>query len=401
VLPRRLTELLGDEPARVRNGLAPVWDALAAAPHPSAVLRWLNAGGQSLQGLARIAGGGERVSHDAVYELADLDPRAASHLESLLVATGALPARDLFLAATERWCDRFLADLRHPEHAQLLRTFVRWQWLRPLRERSRQAPLTESSGGGCRARTRIIAEFGDWLVSRDRSFAACRQMDIDDWFANESRHRAMTVGTFARWAMSRKAMPRLELPLGTCRRPAAPVELDERWLVARRLLHAPGISAPDRVAGALVVIYAQPLHRISRLRLEDVTEEADHIAVRFGSSAVAFPEPLAGHLRELLAGRDAKTRKARTISDPGWLFPGGDPGRHIGQETLSNRLRRRGVRPGAHRLAVLYRLAAEMPPAIVADLLGISIRTASMWAHIAGRTWAEYPEMRAHEGTTT
>jgi hypothetical protein len=195
--------------------------------------------------------------------------------------------------------------------------------------------------------------------------------------------------------MARKAMPRLELPARNATAPAAPVELDERWLVARRLLHDTGIDPSDRVAGALAVIYAQPLHRISRLKLEDITIEPDYVGIRFGNSAVAFPEPLAGHLRELLAQRNPEPRKARTIVDTGWLFPGANPGRPITQTGLSRRLQRQGVRAGRHRIVALYQLAAEMPAPIVADLLGISPDTASLWARVAGRTWSDYPEMHA------
>jgi hypothetical protein len=64
---------------------------------------------------------------------------------------------------------------------------------------------------------------------------------------------------------------------------------------------------------------------------------------------------------------------------------------------MSRRLRRHGVKAGAHRLAALYQLAAEMPAALVADLLGVHRVTADVWCRTAGRIWANYPEMRAEE----
>jgi hypothetical protein len=36
-----------------------------------------------------------------------------------------------------------------------------------------------------------------------------------------------------------------------------------------------------------------------------------------------------------------------------------------------------------------------MPAAVLADLLGINILTATVWAQIAGRTWGDYPALRS------
>lgn len=122
------------------------------------------------------------------------------------------------------------------------------------------------------------------------------------------------------------------------------------------------------------------------------------MAVCVAGTAIKVPEPLATHVRQLLARRSPNTRKARLTTDGRWLFPGADPGRPITQQGLSRRLRRHGVRPGEHRLASLHQLAAEVPAALLADLLGISPTTANAWARLSGGTWASYPEMRAAEG---
>lgn len=49
------------------------------------------------------------------------------------------------------------------------------------------------------------------------------------------------------------------------------------------------------------------------------------------------------------------------------------------------------------RLAALAHIAASMPAAVVADLLGVHPGTASAWAKATGRTWADYT---AHRITT-
>jgi hypothetical protein len=193
-------------------------------------------------------------------------------------------------------------------------------------------------------------------------------------------------------------MPRLEVQPGRSGPPAAPLASDERWKVARRLLHSPDIDPGVRVGGALVVIYAQPLFRVSRLRVDDVDVTADRVLVRFGGGAtIEFPEPLAGHARALIEQRRPAPRKANLPTDVGWLFPGNVPGRPITAQGLSRQLARSGVRAESHRLTALCQFAAEMPAPLLADILGVSTRTAEVWSRLASRTWVDYPELRRAE----
>jgi hypothetical protein len=189
-------------------------------------------------------------------------------------------------------------------------------------------------------------------------------------------------------------MPRLEVPTRASTAPQVPPEADQRWTLARRLIHESGIAASDRVAGALVVIYAQPLYRITQLRLTDVVVREDEVALQFGTTAIQMPQPLASYTRELVEQRPI-VRKLQLGEVSPWLFPGADPGRPITESGLGDRLQRLGIRPVKHRVAALADLAAQMPPAVVADLLGISPHTANVWARLAGRPWSDYVELRA------
>jgi len=395
VVKRRAAELLGDDDARRRNGLDPLYEALVAASDPRAVLDWLVKRGSSNRAISRIASGELPLSHASLDALEiEFGPRAIGHLEQLLGATGCLSARDQVLVKFERWCERFLAKIERPEHAALLRTFIRWQILRPLRERADTQLLRESQGVTPRGQLTTLAQFCSWLDSRARSLADCRQEDIDAWFASRPPHQQQPVRRLATWASARGAMPRLDVPTRETRLPELPPEADQRWALARRLVHEPGIAARDRIAGALVVIYAQPLFRIVELRRDDVVVHQDSVTVRFGPTAIKTPEPLAGYARELLQPPPSP-RKVLVRDASGWLFPGADPGRPITASGLSNRLRRLGIQPAKHRVAALAQLAAEMPPAVVADLLGITPNTASLWARLAGRPWSDYVSMRA------
>src|ERR1035437_9890761 len=98
------------------TGALPVRDSVLAA-----LERWCD---RELAALGRMASGGLPLSHGALDSLEPmLGLRAYRHLGNLLMATGALPDRDSVLAALERWCDRELAAIDHPEHARILRAY--------------------------------------------------------------------------------------------------------------------------------------------------------------------------------------------------------------------------------------------------------------------------------------
>lgn len=390
----RLTALLGEPHQRARLGLEPLFVALSHAPSAKAVLDWLVKSKRATGILARMGRGELACSHEALDSLPD--SMVVRHLEHLLVATGALPDRDPILAGLERWVDDFLDKIDDPDTAKLLRPYANWKVLWPLRAKSERSPLTEGTGYGARDRLKSAAMFLTWLGERGRTPGECRQVDVDAWMTTHRPHRTKPVRAFVMWAMARGAMPRLDYPNNRGLRVAPAIAGDDRWAVARRLLHEPGLDPADRVAGALVVIYAQPVSKISRLRLSDVATAAEGVRLRLGTTLVTLPEPLAGHVRELVARRRSPA-KARLPQEVPWLFPGRAPGRPFGEVSLAARLRRLGIEPSRARQVALFQLSAELPAAVVADLLGVHITTATAWARIAGRDWAGYAATRAKE----
>jgi hypothetical protein len=73
-----------------------------------------------------------------------------------------------------------------------------------------------------------------------------------------------------------------------------------------------------------------------------------------------------------------------------WLFPGLLPGRPITPARLADRLRALGIPARAGRRAALIDLAARLPAAVLADLLGLHPTTAVSWMHQAGADWNRY-----------
>ena len=70
------------------------------------------------------------------------------------------------------------------------------------------------------------------------------------------------------------------------------------------------------------------------------------------------------------------------------------PGQPVLPATISHRLARIGVNTVTGRASALLQLAGELPPTVVADLLGLRPKTAIAWGQLAGRPWAAYPGLR-------
>jgi len=386
VLHDRLTELLGETPQRVAIGLDGLFDELIAARSAKDMLRWLGRS-SAVPLLGRIARGELPCTHETLDRHAS-DP-AVRRLEHLLVATGVLPTRDPALARLERWIDELLAE---HDSEPALRTFAHWVVLRRYRRKSQRAPLKDGILSRPKVEMRSAAAFLQWLAERDRTLETCSQTNIDTWLASDRADRHI-ARSFARWAMAQKLMPELDFPVGERGGPSQPIVSHDLVELAQRLLNDPQMPARDRVASILIAVFAQPVSRVARLTTEDVTVDEQSVAIRFGETAVAMPEPVASDVRKLLA--EQAGRSPSRVQQPAWLFPGSVPGRPIGELVLSRRMKRIGVDCNNAKHAALLHLAARLPAAIVADVVGVHIATATQWAQIAGRPWGDYPSLRS------
>jgi hypothetical protein len=104
---------------------------------------------------------------------------------------------------------------------------------------------------------------------------------------------------------------------------------------------------------------------------------------------VPVPTPLASAVLDLISsGRNYRGIGSQPQTT--WLFPGHMPGRPITPARLGERLRTLGVYAQAGRRAALLDLAAQLPAAALADLLGLHETTAAKWMHQAGGDWSRY-----------
>jgi hypothetical protein len=381
-LRRRARELLSAGTGTIPPQLTGVFGAVTAASQPRSALNWLRKGaGAGL--LAEVATGQLATSHGTL----DAHPhrRAADYLRHMLTAGGALPPRNEELARTGQWLTSRLETIDPAAGRRLVQAYATWQVMRRLRtsaQRNRARTPTAHARNNIRAAAALLA----WLHGRGIALSNCRQTDIDDWLGTGPP--ACLARDFLSWAASRQHCQRLAIPAPP-RATGAAISQDQRWQLAARLLHDTTLDPTDRVAGCLLLLYGQPLSRIAVITTSQITQRHGAMLIRLGRHDAPMPSPLATATRQLTSGG----RSYRGVGSPPattWLFPGHLPGRPITPATLGERLRALGIYAQTGRRAALLDLAAQLPAAVLADLLGLHETTAAKWMHQAGGDWNRY-----------
>ncbi|MGH3630438.1 MAG: hypothetical protein ACRDRL_23720, partial [Sciscionella sp.] len=355
-LQQQLGVLLRDGTGQIHSQLQILHDNLAEHDRPNTVLAWLNKDATRTV-LRELAAGQRALTHAGLDELPDAKP--LRHLRSVLVATGALPPRDEQLIRLERWITTTITA--HPDQ-QLLHRYAIWHVLRRLRQRNNGRHVSYGQHVGARQHVRGAITLLDWLTSHDLTLTTARQGDLDTWLTSKDSKHRREAGHFIRWAKAQK-LTGLDFAATKWDGPAGDFDTEIRWQQAHRLLHDDTITTGDRVAGLLVLLYAQWPAAITRLTLAHVRADEHQVRLRLGHEPIVLPEPLAELVLQLVAARHGHA----TLGDQGtspWLFPGGRPGQPISAEQLGERLRQLGLRPGQDRSGALFALATELPAAL-------------------------------------
>jgi hypothetical protein len=384
-LRRRLAGLLADGTGDIRPQLRALHDSLAGTSRPATVLGWLDNNKDSAV-LRQPATGERPLTHAALDELPDGKP--LRHLRTILVATGTLPARDEHLTRLETWISRAVAGRPDPEQRELLNRYAVWHVTRRLRSRLAENHATHAQALAAQRNIKAAIALLDWLTARGLTLESARQGDLETWLGEAQASHRTDAGNFARWARRNK-LTTLDFAAVKRGGPSGVIDTETRWQQARWLLHDDSLKPEDRLAGLLVLLYAQQTSAISRLTLEHVQAADGHVLIRPGREPVALPEPL-----DALALQVAATRRGHAaLGDDGtsaWLFPGGRPGQPISAFQIGERLRQIGIRCGQSRPAALFQLATDLPAAVLARMLGIHISVAVQWQRASAGDWTAY-----------
>ncbi|MFI6850509.1 hypothetical protein OG535_40355 [Kitasatospora sp. NBC_00085] len=146
------------------------------------------------------------------------------------------------------------------------------------------------------------------------------------------------------------------------------------------------------MAGALLLLYGQRLSRIARLTVGDLVTEKGQSSLLLDRTPVRLPQPLADVLSRLANRPAGVSWSANTTRH--WLFPGVRPGTHISTDSIARGLASHGIPTRASRATALVQLAQDMPPAVLAPLLGLHVNTAVRWRRRAATDWTAYLQAR-------
>lgn len=381
-IDRLLARPDGSTPAGIKN----VRDVLVATGRPRSILtNWNNT--ESLSLLAKLARQHEQFTHDLLD--AEGDRFSVGYLRALLVAAGCLSERDEHATRLRRFAARVIDEVVDPRNRQVLNRYARWHVVARAKP-DRHGQLSPAVADRCRQEIRAAQRFLDHLEVRGRTVDDCVQADLDSWLA-KSRSRRIR---FPRWLDDNGHLPELTLPAAVpAAGPRGQVDQDEHWALVRHMLHNDkAASVEDRVAGCLVLLYAQPVSKIVALTTDDLVVSDDGIYLRLGPQPLLLLPPLDALVTSLPIGKPFGA--ASTLVDERWLFPGKRAGHHQHPTSLMGRLNKLGITTRASRNAAMLHLAATVPPAVVASLIGISTGAATKWAEYAGSNWTTYAAIR-------
>ena len=385
LISTRLDELMGPNASVLPAGLQVLRREIATAEHSVTAMRWI-AKPSIAPVLSGLASGSIPLTHQALDGLPQRP--ALAYLRQTLVATGALPWRDEEMTSLETFLGTLIDSQPGTERRRLMHRYLIWNLVRRMRARNDGKPVTRQQSKLIRRLARGASVFLDWLESRGLTLGTCQQADIDFWLASGRATYRDEAGRLIRWAHAGK-ITTCYLPAARWTGPADLLDSEDRWDIARRLLHHGAVRTEDRLAGLLVLLYAQGATAISSMTSSQVQADGGTIRLHLGRVPIQLPEPVASIALAVAANRKGHATIGATGPSP-WLFPGGQPGRPISTARLTLRLEALGISLRQARSTALFQLAAEIPAAILARTLGVSTDVAVVWQRLSAGDWASY-----------
>jgi hypothetical protein len=358
---------------------------LCEVDRPESILSWKRSPAVRAL-LAGLAGGHIPLTHDGLDAAGQ--SRQVSHLRSLLEHNGVLPPRDEPLARFQTWLAGKLDATGEPTVRTPVEQFATWHHLNRLRRKSTSGQTSHGPAHSARQEINETLKFLTWLYeTHHRTAATCRQQDIDEWLATGPTTRTK-IRTFVVWANKSNINATLHLD-ATPAKSTHLLNQEQRLAWINELLDGDTESLQYRVAGTLLLLYAQPLTRIVALPTAAVVIDTQQTRISLGAEPVPVPEPFADMLKDHLRNRPNLRTAGGTTANP-WLFPGRRAGKHLEHHTMMLKLRTLGINLLGARNSALQNLVAEIPPPVVAHLLGYSHNCTQRHAQLAAQPWSRY-----------
>lgn len=383
-LAEDLTVLLDDGTGAIAAPLIPLFTALTGQAHARSARTWLTTNRHAEQLLRDLAQGRLPLSHETFQH--HRSPTKVAFLRALCIEHQLMAPVNLDIERFQSWLATKTGALP-TEHGQLIEQYARWVHLNRMRQLETTGGLKQGTFLAAKQSTTMAIGFLDYLKGRGHGPGDCTQSDVDAWLAGGPTTRSLARG-FVRWASQRGHLPAVEFPYRTAR--STPVISQAQRLDHLRALTDPAARMPaaERVAALFLLLYGQPLTRITRMRLDQIHDAEDTLTVAFTEDRLTIPTPfdiiVRAHL-DTLPNTNTAAHRQNT-----WLFPGTRPGEHLHQDTIMNKLRNAGIDLRGARNASLRALILVMPAPIVADALDYSYQVTDRHRRHAGATFTDY-----------
>lgn len=385
-----LTALLDDGTGQIASALLPLHTALTGQTHARSATIWLITNPDAAALLRDLAQGFRPLEHDTFTRHAR--PRKVAFLHELFIEHQVLGPMNLDIERFQTWLTAKLAPVPDSD-ARVVTQYARWAHLNRMRHLADTGTLTKGTILSARQSTSVALDFLAFLAARGRTLHECEQADIDQWLADGPTTRSLARG-FARWAIEHHHAPQLEFPYRVAK--TEPILSQQQRLALIRLVldQAADLTDSDRAAAVLLLVFGQPLTRISRMTSDQIERRGSRTILRVTDDEILVPAPFNEILFRHLSRLPHQTTAAHR-GDPRWLFPGARPGQPVSQRTLTTRLQDAGINLRAARNATLRALVLEVPAAIVADSLGYSYQIADKHRRNSGATFSNYISHRS------
>ncbi|MEV7524595.1 XRE family transcriptional regulator [Streptomyces sp. NPDC091371] len=384
-LADRVRDLLSTEDGVIPAQLVPLTEVLTGAANPYPVLTWLHRS-RAARILADLAEEPAEITHSLLDGLPQNSP--TRHVRGLLVAAGVLPRRNEHLAHLERWIAHSMPGLP-PHQTTIIRPFAEWCILRDARRRAARDRYSLSASKSDIQEIRTTITFLAWLDDNGLVLGSTTQADFEVWLtAHPTLRKPLT--SFIHWATSRRLTTALTLPPRPRTFAGTFLNEDQYTHQLRRCLNDDSLPPEVRIIGALTLLYALSLNRITELTTDRYHCDAQGAFLTLGQHPVLLPPRLARLIEEQITDPNARLFRRQLDDGTHYLLPGQAPGRPRNPLGAGNLMRLHGLPVRPARNTAVIEAVTDMPPTVVADLFGLYPDTATRWATYANDNWAHY-----------
>jgi len=388
VLRDELEHLL--QPAEDRR-LQALITALVDAERPESLITYTR-GAKARDLLTRIGSRELDLTHAAFDALPS--STAAEHLRALLTHHGVLPNRGSDpVAAFKTWLAGRLSTLPDDGTRSSIEQFATWRHLRRIREREHDDSrnLTTVTHAAKQEITEA-RKFLTWLRdAHDVGPNGIQQAHVDEYLSTGTTTRRH-IRNYLHWLdpSPTRRFRKIDAPHRVAN--STPIVTQEQRLqMVRNCLELDQVVLSTRIAGLILLLWAQPLNRIVMLRRRDLSPRVDGLYLTFGTVPSIVPPELADTFGDYFA-HPSNQQTGNTGTD--WLFPGTRAGRHLHENTLGERLKVLGIDAQRARNATLQDLVRQVDARSLIDLLGYSGTIITLHAARAGTPMADYVDLR-------